>query len=184
MTIFEQTYFSDLTIRPVRIRRAAALALLGFPRELRDMVYAYVLTNHKGLHYDEMSGLPRGGYCFKDVPDLVINYVRRQLRGKTLHVALKLNTIWFGNLIGDTGAEGSMERFNLFMTRLSHRQRDQIRHVRLVANLAALNNSLVICTINAADIIEWCYRYQDPCAHSPRIFPLCVWHAGARRAGA
>ena len=121
MTIFEQTYFSDLTIRPVRIRRAAALALLGFPRELRDMVYAYVLTNPKGLHYDEMSGLPRGGYCFKDVPDLVINYVRRQLRGKTLHVALKLNTIWFGNLIGDTGAEGSMERFNLFMTRLSHR---------------------------------------------------------------
>ena len=161
MTIFEQTYFSDLTIRPVRIRRAAALALLGFPRELRDMVYAYVLTNPKGLHYDEMSGLLRGGCCFKDVPDLAINYVRRQLRDETLHVALKLNTIWFGNLIGDTGAEGSMERFNLFMTCLPHRQRDQIRRVRLVENLAACNNSLVICTINAADIIERCYGYQD-----------------------
>lgn len=154
MTIFEQTYFSDLTIRPVRMGRAAALALLGFPREPRDMVYAYVLTNPKGLHYDEMSGLLRGGSCFKDVPDLAINYVRRQLRDETLYVALQLNTIRFGNLIGDTGAEGSMERFNLFMTCLLHRQRDQIRRVRLVENLAACNNSLVICTINAADIIE------------------------------
>lgn len=125
------------------------------------MAYAYVLTNPKGLHYDEMSGLLRGGCCFKDVPDLAINYVCRQLRDETLHVALKLNTIWFGNLIGDTSAEGSMERFNLFMTRLSYRQRDQIRHVRLVENLAALDDGLVVCTINAADILEWCYRYQD-----------------------
>ena len=69
-----------------------------------------------------------------------------------------------------------MERFNLFMTRPPHRQRDQIRRVRLVENLAAHNNSLAICTIKAADIIEWCYS-------RPRIFPLCVWHAGARRAG-
>ena len=160
MATFKQTYFSGFAIRPVRIRRAAALAPLRLPRELRDMVYAYVLTNPKGLHYDEVSGLLRGGCCFKDVPDFAINYVCRQLRDETLHVALKLNTTRFGNLIGDTGAKGSMEWFNLFMTHLPHRQRDQIRRVKLVENLAACNNGLVIRTINSADIIEWCYRCQ------------------------
>ena len=38
----------------------------------------------------------------------------------------------------------------------------------------ARNNSLVVCMVNAADIIKWCYRYQDLQIHvqiAPGYFP-------------
>ncbi|OCL08073.1 hypothetical protein AOQ84DRAFT_364435 [Glonium stellatum] len=161
MAIFEQTYFSDLTIKPVKPRKHSDPTLLGLPCELRDMVYAYVLTEPDGLHYDEMRGQLRGYPSFDGIPNIAINYVCRQLRDETLHLAFKLNTIWFGHLMRDTGAESSIARFILFMERRSHTQRGQMRHIMLIENLEVRNNDLSMCAFEVGDVVRWCRRYPN-----------------------
>ncbi|KAF2492498.1 hypothetical protein BU16DRAFT_542388 [Lophium mytilinum] len=105
--------------------------LFRLPRELRDMIYAHVLTVRRRLHYNEFKN-QMSIHHINYVPlDLSINSVCRALRDETQDLALKLNCLSFGAYFFDRGLASSMSRFCLFMKRLSPSQRTMVRRVKV-----------------------------------------------------
>ena len=111
----QQQYEVTFTPRELLPLKALYLKFLGgaidsllfkLPREMRDVVYGYILAYPEGLHLDELlSQLRVQG---SRLLGLAINFVCRVMRDETLHLALKVNKLSFGSdLIADSGRSAS-----------------------------------------------------------------------------
>ncbi|OCL11320.1 hypothetical protein AOQ84DRAFT_361622 [Glonium stellatum] len=128
------------------------------PREIRDMVYDFVLAYPEGFHFDEfLSQLRIDG---RRPPDLTINFVRHVMRGETLHLALKVNKLSFGSdLIADNGRGASVARSCLFMGRRSPEQRAMVRNIELIEDVQRRSSGI-------------CIEYLRPTIY-PNLAQLC-----------